>query len=153
VVGEMKGFRISIFILTALAILLSSFGCSSGPKGGDAVPEISVAEAEKIARDFVEHSPIYISYGDKDTLELVWTKKPAVGDGIEFMYQFESSKLGYTCDLTGLMESSESKYIQVVSIVISGTEITSAKMIGWNHDMAIPERIVWDMLKQEITET
>ncbi|HEY50273.1 MAG TPA: hypothetical protein G4O20_00480 [Dehalococcoidia bacterium] len=149
----MKGFKVFLFVPLILTVLLSSFGCASASENGDALPDSSPAEAEKIARNFLEQSPIYLAYGDKDTLELAWTKKPAVGDGLEFIYQFESSRLGYTCDLTDFMVSSESKYTQVASIVVSGTEITSAKMIGWNHDMEIPERIVWDMLKQEITET
>jgi hypothetical protein len=149
----MKGFKVFLFVLLIITVLLSSFGCASAPENGGALTDSSLVEAEKIARNFLERSSIYISYGDKDTLELAWTKKPAVGDGLEFIYQFESSRLGYTCDLAGFMVSPESNYTQVVSIVVSGAEITSAKMIGWNHDMEIPERIVWDMLKQEITET
>jgi hypothetical protein len=120
---------------------------------GEALPEVSRTDAENIARNFIEQSPIYTSYGNKDTLELVWVKKPVEWEGLEFIYQFESSRLGYTCDMTGFMVSSESRYIQVVSIIINGSEITRATMIGQSPDVAIPERIVWDMLKQEITET
>jgi len=149
----MKGLKIFLIILLVLTILLSSFGCASVSDDGGALADSAPVEAEKIARNFLEQSPIYLAYGDKDTLELAWTKKPAVGEGLEFIYQFESARLGYTCDLTGFMTSPESKYTQVVSIVVNGAEITSAKMIGWNHDMGMPERIVWDMLKQEITET
>jgi len=144
----MKGFRVFILLIMILTVLFSSFGCSSGRESED-----TLYEAQKIARNFIEQSPIYISYGKKDTLELVWTKKPVDGEGVEFYYQFESSRLGYTCDITGFMVSSESRYIQVVNIVIRGSEITRATMIGQNPDVAIPERIVWDMLKQEITET
>jgi len=149
----MKSSRVSIFLLMVFIVLLSLFGCSSGLEWGEALPEVSQADAEKMARNFIEQSPIYISYGKKDTLELVWVKKPVAWEGMEFIYQFESSRLGYTCDITGFMVSSESKYIQVVSIIISGSEITRATMIGQSPDVAIPERIVWDMLKQEITET
>ena len=129
------------------------FGCSSGLEGGQAPAEGSQADAEKIARNFIEQSPIYTSYGNKGTLELVWVKEPVEWEGLEFIYQFESSRLGYTCDITGFMDSSESRYVQVVSIIINGYEITRATMIGQNPDVGIPERIVWDMLKQEITET
>ena len=149
----MKRYHFPIFLLMVFIVLLSSFGCSSGLEGGEALLGVSQADAEEIARDFIEQSPIYTSYGKKDTLELVWVKKPVEWEGLEFIYQFESSRLGYTCDITGFMVSSESKYIQVVSIIINGTEITRATMIGQSPDVAIPERIVWDMLKQEITET
>ena len=149
----MKRAHIYVFLLMVFIVLLSLFGCSSGLEGGEALPEVSQADAEKRARNFIEQSPIYTSYGKKDTLELVWVKKPVEWEGLEFIYQFESSRLGYTCDITGFMVSSESKYIQVVSIIINGTEITRATMIGQIPDVAIPERIVWDMLKQEITET
>lgn len=149
----MKSVYISGFLLMVLIVMLALFGCSSGLEGREALPEISQADAEKIARNFIEQSPIYTSYGKKDTLELVWVKKPVEWEGLEFIYQFESSRLGYTCDMTGFMVSSESSYIQVVSIIINGSEITKATMIGQSPEVAIPERIVWDMLKQEITET
>ena len=149
----MKRVHISGSLLMVLIVMLTLFGCSSGFEGGEALPEVSQADAEKIALNFIEQSSIYTSYGKKDTLELVWVKKPVEWEGLEFIYQFESSRLGYTCDMTGFMVSSESRYIQVVSVIINGSEITKATMIGQNPDVAIPERIVWDMLKQEITET
>jgi hypothetical protein len=149
----MKRFHVSSFFLMVFIILLSLFGCSSSLESGEALNGGSQVAAEKIARNFIEQSPIYTSYGKKDTLELVWTKKPIDEEGVEFYYQFESSRLGYTCDRTGFMISSESRYIQVVNIVVRGSEITKATMIGQNPDVTIPERIVWDMIKQEITET
>lgn len=149
----MKRSHIFGFLLMVSIVLLTLFGCSSDLEDGEALPEVSRTDAENIARNFIEQSPIYTSYGNKDTLELVWVKKPVEWEGLEFIYQFESSRLGYTCDMTGFMVSSESRYIQVVSIIINGSEITRATMIGQSPDVAIPERIVWDMLKQEITET
>ncbi len=149
----MKRVHIFGFLLMVSIIMPALFGFSSALKDGEALLEVSQADAEKIARNFIEQSPIYNSYGKKDTLELVWVKRPVEWEGLEFIYQFESSRLGYTCDMTGFMDSSESEYIQVVSIIISGSEITRATMIGQSPEVAIPERIVWDMLKQEITET
>ena len=149
----MKRVHILGFLLMVSVVMLALFGCSSALNDWETLPEASQANAEKIARDFIEQSPIYNSYGKKDTLELVWIKNPVEWEGLEFIYQFESSRLGYTCDRTGFMESSESRYIQVVNIIVDGSEITRATMIGQSPEVAIPERIVWDMLKQEITET
>ena len=74
------------------------------------------------------------------------------GAGVRLPIRKLKVRLYVRCDRVHGLSRGHS-YIQVVSIIINDSEITRATMIGQDPEVAIPERIVWDMLKQEITET